>query len=81
MGVEESFGLVRQPQTNGVVERFNRTLKEQVIKGRIFHTIEEVREVVGCFVEQYNSQWLLGKLGYLSPLEARQEHYKLQGVA
>lgn len=81
MGIEESFGLVRQPQTNGVVERFNRTLKEQVINGRIFHTIEEVREVVSDFVEQYNHHWLLEKLGYKSPLETRQEYNKLEVAA
>lgn len=71
MGLEESFGLVRQPETNGVAERFNRTLKEQILQGRIFDTIDEVREAVSRFVEQYNANWLLGKLGYQSPLEAR----------
>ena len=46
MGVEDSFGLVRQPQTNGVAERFNRTLKEQILQGKDFSDIEEVREAV-----------------------------------
>ena len=81
LGIEDSFGLVRQPQTNGVVERFNRTLKEQILEGRVFYDIEEVREAVGQFVKLYNAQWLLAKLGYQSPLEARQEHYRLKEVA
>ena len=35
-----------EPQTNGVAERFNRTLKEQAIYGRVFGNLEEVREAV-----------------------------------
>ena len=31
------------PQTNGVAERFNRTLKEQIIHGRIYRNIAELR--------------------------------------
>jgi transposase InsO family protein len=81
MGIKDSFGLVRQPQTNGVAERFNRTLKEQILDGRIFNNLEEVREAVRQFVEQYNAKWLLAKLGYQSPIEAREQHYKMRGAA
>lgn len=81
MGIKDSFGLVRQPQTNGVAERFNRTLKEQILDGRIFKNIEEVKEAVRRFVEQYNAKWLLAKLGYQSPIEAREKHYKMKGAA
>lgn len=81
MGIQDSFGLVRQPQTNGVAERFNRTLKEQILNGRSFHNIEEVREAVRQFVEAYNAKWLLEKLGYQSPLEARRSYHRSRGVA
>jgi len=50
----------------------NRTLKEQVIYGRVFRDIEELRVAVAAFVRIYNQQWLLEKNGYLSPLEARE---------
>lgn len=79
MGIESSFGLVRQPQTNGVIERFNRTLKEQILKGSHFTDIEEVRRAVRGFVKQYNEKWLLAKLGYQSPLEAREALMKKRG--
>jgi transposase InsO family protein len=81
LGIQDSFGLVKQPQTNGVAERFNRTLKEQILNGRVFRNIEEVREAVRQFVDLYNAKWLLGKLGYKSPIEARQNYYKLKGAA
>lgn len=81
MGLQGSFGLVKQPQTNGVVERFNRTLKEQVLYGKIFNTVDDVREAVGWFVEQYNAKWILGKLGYQSPLEARDAFEKMKRAA
>ena len=79
-GIEDSFGLVRQPETNGVAERFHRTLKEQVIDGRIFRNANEVREAVSQFIEIYNEHWLVAKRGYQSPLETRQNHNRLKEV-
>jgi hypothetical protein len=48
-----------------------RTLKEQIIHGRVFQTIDEVREAVREFVARYNAEWLTEKNGYLSRLDAR----------
>ncbi len=70
-GIEPSFAFVEEPQTNGVAERFNRTLKEQAIHGRVFVGIDDVRRAVSDFVTHYNNHWRLEKLGYLSPAEAR----------
>lgn len=72
-GMELSYGYVKEPQTNGVVERFNRTLKEQVIRGRVWRNVEELRAAVGAFVEAYNEQWLVAKNGYRSPKEMRRQ--------
>jgi len=73
-GVGLSWAFVEEPQTNGVAERFNRTLKEQAIHGRVFRNVEELRAAVGDFVERYNNHWLVEKRGFLSPVAARQEH-------
>ncbi len=73
-GIHASFGFVEEPETNGVAERWNRTLKEQAIYGRIFQNLEDVRAAVATCVEQYNTTWRLEKLGYHTPLEAREEH-------
>jgi putative transposase len=73
-GITVSPAFVAEPQTNGVAERFNRTLKEQAIYGRVFRNLEEVRAAVGELVERYNAHWRLEKLGFLSPQEVRQAH-------
>lgn len=73
-GIAPSFAFVAEPQTNGVAERFNRTLKEQAIHGRVFRNVEEVRAAVAEFKDRYNRHWRLEKLGFMSPLEARQAY-------
>jgi len=80
-GITPSFSFLEQPQTNGVVERFLRTLKEQVIYGQVFETIEEVRIAVSRFIELYNNEWLIEKNGYLSPRRARESFFeRLEGA-
>lgn len=76
LGITPSFSFVEEPQTNGVVERFNRTLKEQVIYGRVFKNLDAVRQAVLEFRNNYNRHWRLEKLGFMSPLEARQRYEK-----
>ncbi len=72
-GFTPSFAFVGEPETNGVVERFNRTLKEQIIHGRTYRNRDELAAAVATFVELYNREWRLEKLGYKSPLEARRD--------
>ena len=73
-GIRPSYGFVEEPETNGVAERWNRTLKEQAIHGRIFQNLKEVRAAVTACVERYNTTWRLEKLGYHTPIEAREAH-------
>ena len=42
-GTRPSFGFLEEPETNGVVERWNRTLKEQAVYGRVFQNLADVR--------------------------------------
>jgi transposase InsO family protein len=72
-GMTPSFAFVRQPETNGVAERFIRPLKEQVVFGRIHQDIEEVRTAVRAFFERYNEHWPLEKNGYRSPGQTRRD--------
>ena len=72
-------GSVFEPRNNAA-ERWNRTLKEPAIHGRIFQNLEAVRAAVADFVERYNQTWRLEKLGYQTPIEAREE-YELRQAA
>lgn len=73
-GLSASFGLVGQPETNGVAERFFRTLKEQVIYGQVFQNLDELRQSIATFVAAYNCDWILEKNDYRSPTEMREAH-------
>jgi transposase InsO family protein len=70
-GVAPSFAFLQEPETNGVAERFIRTLKEQALYGRAFRTLEEVRQAVRAFVERYNREWRIEKNGFRTPNEMR----------
>jgi putative transposase len=74
-GIEASYAFIEQPQTNGVAERFFRTLKEQIICGRIYRTVAELRAAVAAFVALYNEDWLPEKNGFLSPSATREAWY------
>jgi transposase InsO family protein len=64
------------PQSNGKLERYHRTLKEQAIRPKTPLTLEDARRVVGEFVEHYNTVRLHSALGYVTPrdrLEGRHQ--------
>lgn len=60
---------VGYPQSNGKIERWHKTLKEDAVRVRPPSSLEEAREVVGRFVEHYNSVRLHSALGYVAPLD------------
>jgi transposase InsO family protein len=60
------------PQSNGKLERYHRTLKEEAIRPKTPLTLEDARRVVGEFVEHYNTVRLHSALGYVTP-QARLE--------
>ena len=72
-GIESSPSFVREPEGNGVAERFIRTLKENLLWVRSFETIEELRLVLLAFKRTYNEQWMLEKYDYRSPARVRRD--------
>ena len=73
LGLEHSPAFVRSPECNGIIERFHRILQEQVFDIHQFRNLDEARRVISEFVERYNRQWIMQRLGYRSPLEYKQD--------
>ena len=73
LGIEASPSFVRQPEGNGVAERFIRTLKENLLWVRTFKTIEELRAELVAFARRYNETWLVARHGYKTPARVREE--------
>jgi putative transposase len=76
LGLEMSKAFVRSPECNGVIERFHRTLEEQVFAINIFTSFEEAYNKINQFINDYNKNWILHKLDYCSPVEYRQKYAK-----
>ena len=74
IGVEASPSFVREPEGNGCAERFIRTLKENLLWVRYFHTIEELRLALLQFRDTYNQEWLIERHGYKTPEQVRNNH-------
>ena len=77
LGIEPSPSFVREPQGNGVAERFIRTLKENLLWVHTFDTIEELRAALIEFARHYNETWLVARHGYRTPAQVRADQCRL----
>jgi putative transposase len=73
LGITSSPAFVREPQGNGCAERFIRTLKENLLWIMTFDTVEALRLALLEFQQRYNETWLIGRHGYKTPSQVRQE--------
>ena len=71
LGIESSPAFVREPEGNGCVERFIRTLKENLLWVRRFATIDELRQALHAFKDTYNRTWIVERHGYQTPAAVR----------
>ena len=75
LGLEYSPSFVRSPECNGIIERFHRTLNEQIFSGHEFESIDQAKTVIQDFIEHYNEKWILHRLGLKSPNQYKREFY------
>jgi putative transposase len=66
-GVVLDFIKPGKPTQNSYIERFNRTLREEVLDLYIFNSLGEVRDATEDFVRQYNESRPHESLGNLPP--------------
>ena len=81
LGMESSPAFVREPEGNGCIERFFRTLKEQLLWVRTFRDVEELQSALREFRDRYNREWLMERLGFQSPQQARARLLALERAA
>lgn len=74
LGLEMSKSFVRSPECNGIIERFHRTLEEQVFQIKSFSTFQEAHDTIDQFIKDYNKDWILHRLNYCSPIEYREKY-------
>src|SRR4029453_5524564 len=68
LGMTITPSYVGEPECNGVIERFMRTLKEQCLYLHRFQSLAEARRIIGEFITRYNTEWLIERLGHQTPV-------------
>jgi putative transposase len=71
LGIRHSPSFVGEPQCNGVIERFMRTLKEQCLWLHRFTDLAQAEREIAAFIERYNQEWLVERHGHCTPREVR----------
>lgn len=62
-----------KPYQNGFIERFNRTYRGAVLDAYILESIDQLREVTECFMQDYNYERPHDALGGLPPVKFREQ--------
>lgn len=60
-----------KPAQNAYIERFNRTYQTEILDFYLFRTLNEAREITGCWLIEYNSERPHESLNNLTPKEYR----------
>jgi transposase InsO family protein len=71
LGIRSTPAYVGEPECNGIMERFLRTLKEECLYVHTFRSLEEARRIIGAFIQAYNREWLIERHGHRTPAEVR----------
>lgn len=69
-GIQVSMTESGDPKDNAQAERINNTVKNELLKGRIFRNIEEVITAVTLAVDFYNNRRPHMSVGMMTPTEA-----------
>jgi len=78
MGINQAFTSYGNPKGNADTERVFRTMKEELLWLREWHSPFELTETLGAWVESYNRSYLHSSLGYKSPVKFEEEYHNAQ---
>lgn len=68
-GMEQTFTSPYYPQSNGKIERWHKELKQTCIRPKSPRSLEEARDYVTSFIEDYNYRRLHSAIGYVTPFD------------
>jgi len=74
-GIDMSHTWAKSPESIRIIERFYRTIDDQLFKLHNFETLEESEKAIADFIELYNKEWMLERLGYISPNDTLENYY------
>lgn len=69
-GIQVSMTESGDPKDNAQAERINNTMKNELLKGKVFRSIEEVIAAVALAVDFYNNRRPHMSIGMMTPTEA-----------
>ena len=59
--IDHSKTKARSPQTNGICERFHKTVQDEfyaaAFRKKIYHSLEEIQEDADSWIAEYNTEW------------------------
>lgn len=71
-GIHHSLTRIRRPQTNGKVERFHRTIREELYRAHpLFQSEEERVTALVQYLKYYNTQRFHTAIGGITPIQRR----------
>lgn len=79
-GIRHRLTRVGRPQTNGKVERFHRTIREECWRPRLFATEQEREHALRTFLHYYNHERPHTALGGKTPNQRREHYFAKTGV-
>ena len=78
MGITQAFTSYGNPKGNADTERVFRTMKEELLWLREWHSPFELTGALNRWIDSYNRYYLHSALGYKSPNKFEEEYRKIQ---
>lgn len=71
--IEPCFIEPGKPSQNAFIESFNGRLRDECLNEHVFSSIQSARQIVECWRQHYNQQRPHSGIGYLTPVEYREQ--------
>lgn len=76
-GIEWEYIQPGKPTQNSLIERFNRTFRQDVLNCYMFESLSQIRNYANAWLWMYNNERPHSSLGYLTPVEFLLKYGKL----